>query len=212
MLDVETDLELLGRLREGDEDAFVMLVGRYQQSMLRLARTMVPSHAVAEEAVQDTWMGVVRGIDRFEGRSSLKTWLFRILANRARSAGSSEHRHTGGRVPLGAAPGSSDDLDEGPAVDPSFFDARGQWAEPVDGWGSDSEDRLDAATLAPLLKIALEQLPPRQRQVVLLRDLEGLSGGEVCEVLGVSAGNQRLLLHRGRNQLRAALETVVRKG
>jgi RNA polymerase sigma-70 factor (ECF subfamily) len=94
---VESDAELLGRLREGDEDAFVLLFGRYQPSMLRLARTMVPSHAVAEEAVQDTWMGLVRGIERFEGRSSLRTWLFRVLVNRARSAGSSEQRSGGGR-------------------------------------------------------------------------------------------------------------------
>jgi RNA polymerase sigma-70 factor (ECF subfamily) len=208
---VEMDAELLGRLRDGDEDAFVMLVGRYQQPMLRFARTMVPSHAVAEEAVQDTWMGVVRGIDQFEGRSSLRTWLFRILVNRARSAGSSERRSGGG-----GAPGSTDSrpvgmTEEGPAVDPSLFDTRGSWIVPVSRWGEEHEDRLDAATMAPFLKVALDNLPPRQRQVVLLRDLEGLSGNEVCDVLGVSPGNQRLLLHRGRNQLRRELETVVRR-
>jgi RNA polymerase sigma-70 factor (ECF subfamily) len=210
---VETDQDLLGRLREGDDHAFVTLVGRYQPSMLRLARAMVPSHAVAEEAVQDTWMGVVRGIDRFEGRSSLKTWLFSILVNRARSAGASEHRQARG-VPTGTvAAGASDGAgDDGPALDPSFFDARGAWREPVQRWsGDEHEDRLDAATLAPFIKAALENLSPRQRQVVLLRDVEGLSGTEVCDILGVSPGNQRLLLHRGRNQLRRELETVVRE-
>ena len=208
---VETDAELLGRLRDGDEDAFVMLIGQYQQPMLRLARSMVPSHAVAEEAVQDTWMGVVRGIEQFEGRSSLRTWLFRILVNRARTAGSSERRSRGGGVPGSVGSLPADETDEGPAVDPSFFDTRGSWIEPVVRW-EEHEDRLDAATLAPFLKAALDSLPPRQRQVVLLRDLEGLSGGEVCDVLGVSPGNQRILLHRGRSQLRRELETAVRKG
>jgi RNA polymerase sigma-70 factor (ECF subfamily) len=207
---VVTDAELLGRLRDGDEDAFVTLVGRYQQPMLRFARTMVPSHAVAEEAVQDTWMGVVRGIDQFEGRSSLRTWLFRILVNRARSAGSSERRSVGAGVPGSVGSLMTDTTGEGPAVDPSFFDTRGSWVEPVARWGEENDDRLDAATMAPFLKVALDNLPPRQRQVVVLRDLEGLSGSEVCDVLGVSPGNQRLLLHRGRNQLRRDLETVVR--
>ncbi len=210
MRSVETDVELLGRLRDGDEDAFVTLVGRYQQSMVRLARTMVPSYAVAEEAVQDTWMGVVRGIERFEGRSSLRTWLFHILVNRARSAGSSEQRSGGGRRPaaLDAPPVDEDRF--APAVDPSFFDTRGSWLEPVVPWGDESEDRLDASAFAPFLKAALESLSPRQREVVLLRDLEGLSGSEVCDVLGVSPGNQRLLLHRGRSQLRREIESVVR--
>jgi RNA polymerase sigma-70 factor (ECF subfamily) len=209
---VETDTELLSRLRDGDEDAFVMLVGRYQQPMLRLARTMVPSHAVAEEAVQDTWMGVVRGIEQFEGRSSLRTWLFRILVNRARSAGSSERRSGGGGAHGSMGPVPADETVQGPAVAPSLFDARGSWMEPVIRWGDEHEDRLDAATMAPFLKVALDNLPPRQRQVLLLRDLEGLSGSEVCDVLGVSPGNQRLLLHRGRNQMRRDLETVVRRG
>jgi RNA polymerase sigma-70 factor (ECF subfamily) len=210
MRSVETDTELLGRLRGGDEDAFVTLVGRYQQSMLRLARTMVTSHAVAEEAVQDTWMGVVRGIERFEGRSSLRTWLFHILVNRARSAGSSEHR-SGTRRSTGIVDSAFGDEDRGaPAVATSIFDARGSWLEPVVPWADESEDRLDAATFAPFLKAALDGLPPRQREVVLLRDLEGLSSAEVCDVLGVSPGNQRLLLHRGRSQLRRELESVVR--
>jgi RNA polymerase sigma-70 factor (ECF subfamily) len=189
---VESDVELLERLRAGDEAAFATLVARYQQPMLRLARTMVPSSAVAEETVQDTWMGVVRGIDRFEGRSSLKTWLFRILANRARSAGSREPFH----APL-------DDLH---TVPPDRFTDQGQWAEPVDRWIDETEDRLDAAVWLPSLRSALDRLPARQRQVVLMRDVEGLSGEEACAVLNITSGNQRILLHRGRAQLRQALE------
>ena len=157
-------------------------------------------------------MGVVRGIDRFEGRSSLRTWLFRILVNRARTAGSSEQRSSGGRHPAPMITARGDEADAGPAVDPSLFDRRGSWAEPVVRWGEESEDRLDAATMAPFLKVALDNLPARQRQVVLLRDLEGLSGGEVCDVLGVSPGNQRILLHRGRSQLRRELGNAVRRG
>ncbi len=191
-------MELLTRLRAGDEDAFVALVALHQEPMLRLARSMVPSRAVAEEAVQDTWMGVVRGIDRFEGRSTLKTWLFSILVNRARTAGVVEHRQ---------AP-----ADPGRSVDPSRFDGNGAWAEPVERWTEDTDARIDAAAWTPLLKSALDELPPRQRQVVLLRDVEGLTGTEVCDILGVSPGNQRLLLHRGRNQLRDIVDAAMRKG
>jgi RNA polymerase sigma-70 factor (ECF subfamily) len=194
---VEMDVELLGRLRNGDEEAFVMLVVHYQQPMLLLAQSMVSSEAVAEEVVQDTWMGVVRGIDRFEGRSSLKTWLFRILANRARSAGPREHPST----PVEALH----------AVDPARFDSQGQWADPLDRWIEETEDRLDAATWSPVLKAALDDLPARQRQVVVLRDVEGLSADEACSVLGISEGNQRVLLHRGRTHLRQILETHMGK-
>jgi len=197
MRSVDSDLELVTRLREGDEDAFVMLVARYQQPMLRLARAYVPSRAVAEEAVQDTWMGLVKGIDRFEGRSELKTWLFRILINRARSAGTREQRLAG--------------LEPHHAVDPIRFDANGQWADPVERWTEDSEDRLEAATWGPALQSGLEDLPPRQRQVIVLRDMEGLSSDEVCDLLEISPGNQRLLLHRGRTRLREILEPQIAK-
>jgi RNA polymerase sigma-70 factor (ECF subfamily) len=195
---VDTDVEMVARLRNGDEEAFVTLVSRYQQPMLRLARSFVPSQAVAEEAVQDTWLGLVRGIENFEGRSSFKTWLFRILVNRARSAGTKEHS---------AAP--TEGLH---AVDPTRFNEQGQWADPVDRWIEESEQRLDAAAWSPILKSALENLPPRQRQVVLLRDVEGLSHNEACAVLGITLGNQRVLLHRGRSQLRGILEAKMGKG
>jgi RNA polymerase sigma-70 factor (ECF subfamily) len=189
---------LLSRLRDGDEEAFVTLVARYQQPMLRFARSMVPNQAVAEEVVQDTWMGVVRGIDRFEGRSSLKTWLFRILTNRARSTGAREPLH----APIEALH----------AVDRSRFTSNGQWADPLDRWTEDSEDRLDAATWSPILRAALDDLPPRQRQVVILRDVEGFSTDETCAVLDITSGNQRILLHRGRSRVRAIVEAALREG
>lgn len=194
---VETDVELLSRLRDGDEEAFAMLVANYQQPMLRLARSVVPSRAVAEEAVQDTWMGVVRGIHRFEGRSSLKTWLFRIVVNRARSAGSREHPN---------AP-----LDALHTVDPARFDLQGHWADPLERWTDESDNRLDAAVWLPVLTAALDDLPPRQRQVVILRDVDGLSSEEACGVLSISVGNQRILLHRGRARLRRILENEMRR-
>jgi RNA polymerase sigma-70 factor (ECF subfamily) len=194
---VEPDIEQLGRLRAGDEKAFVMIVARYHQPLLRLARTMVTSEEVAEEIVQDTWMGVVRGIERFEGRSSFKTWLYSILVNRARSAGAKEP--------------STTPIESLHSVDPSRFDGQGQWADPLDRWRDDSENRLDAATLAPLLSSALDDLAPRQRQVVLLRDVEGLSNDEVCGALGITSGNQRILLHRGRARLREILDSKVEK-
>ena len=170
---VEMDVEQLNRLRCGDEEAFVMLVARYQQSMLRLARSMVSSEAVAEEVVQDTWLGVVRGIDRFEGRSSFKTWLF---------------RHSGQSGAVGWLPRAPDTpLESLHAVDPSRFDAQGQWADPLERWTEDSNERLDAAALTPILNSALDDLPPRQRQVVILRDVEGLTNDEACSALGIAS-------------------------
>ena len=193
---VDSDLDLLARARAGDEGAFVALVDRYHGSMLRVARNYVPSQAVAEEAVQDTWMGVVRGLDRFEGRSSFKTWLFRILINRARTAGEREPRNQ----PLG---------DVEPAVAASRFTTTGAWAEPLEAWVTDADDRLVAGTWTNPLRAALDQLPPRQREVVVLRDVEGLDSEDVCSVLGVSEGNQRVLLHRGRSRLRSLLESEL---
>jgi RNA polymerase sigma-70 factor (ECF subfamily) len=190
---VDPDLELLARMRAGDEEAFVMLVEKYHGSMLRVARNYVPSAAIAEEAVQDTWIGVVRGVEKFEGRSSFRTWLFRILINRARTAGGREPR----TVPLG---------DVEPAVAASRFTAAGAWAEPLEAWVTDADDRLVAGTWSDALRTALDELPSRQREVVVLRDVEGLSSQDVADLLGVSEGNQRVLLHRGRSRLRSLLE------
>jgi RNA polymerase sigma-70 factor, ECF subfamily len=195
--EVETDAELLSLLQSGDEKAFVMLVKRYQIPMLRLACSMVSNQAIAEEAVQDTWMGVVRGIDTFEGRSSLKTWLFRILVNRVRSARTDEQKR---RPP------------KEPSVDPERFTASGQWSEPVEHWDDDVADRIDALAVMPVLCNALEGLPSRQREIVLLRDVEGLSSEEACDILGIRPGNQRILLHRGRAELREILATEMKKG
>jgi RNA polymerase sigma-70 factor (ECF subfamily) len=193
---VDDDARLLERLRSGDEAAFVTLVAGHQDAMLRLASTFVSSRAVAEEVVQDTWLGVVRGIDRFEGRSSLRTWLLAILVNRARTAGTREARS----VAVG---------DAGPAVDRARFDASGGWSSPPEHWVEDAEQRLGAAELATHIHAALEQMPARQRAVVTLRDVDGLESDEVCELLSLSPGNQRVLLHRGRSQLRQALEAAL---
>jgi RNA polymerase sigma-70 factor (ECF subfamily) len=141
-------------------------------------------------------VGVVRGVERFEGRSSFKTWLFRIVVNRARSAGAREQR----TVPIERAE---------PAVDPARFDAGGAWAQPVVAWEADADDRMVAATWARCLRDALDGLPERQRAVVILRDVEGLASNDVCEVLGISEGNQRVLLHRGRSRLRSVLEAEL---
>jgi RNA polymerase sigma-70 factor (ECF subfamily) len=194
---VDADTELLNSLRQGNEEAFVTLVARYQPSLFRLAQSIISNHAVAQEAVQDTWMGVVRGVERFQGRSSFKTWLFAILVNRARSAGFREHPD----MPIEALH----------TVDPLRFDPEGNWADPLEGWTDNSDERLDAAAWLPAIKSALQDLPPRQRQVVLLRDVEGLSHTEACGVLGISVGNQRILLHRGRARLREILEAEMEK-
>jgi RNA polymerase sigma-70 factor (ECF subfamily) len=188
---------LISRLRAGDEEAFVLLAARHQAAMLRLASSFVGSTAIAEEVVQDTWLGVLRGIDGFGGRSSFKTWLLAILVNRARSTGVRERRS----VAIG---------DAVPAVDRSRFDAAGAWMSPPQHWVEDSDDRLLVEKLGGTLDLALKRLPARQRAVVLLRDVDGLSSDEVCNVLEISEGNQRVLLHRGRSQLRQALEESVR--
>jgi RNA polymerase sigma-70 factor (ECF subfamily) len=195
---VDEDADLLTRLRTGDEEAFLELVGRHNGMLLRLASSFVSSRAVAEEVVQDTWLGVVRGIEGFAGHSSLKTWLVRILVNRARSTGVSEDR----TVAIG---------DAGPAVDRSRFDASGRWMSPPQHWIEDSDDRLLAESLADRIQTALHELPSRQREVVMLRDVDGLTSEEVCQALGISEGNQRVLLHRGRSRLRQALETELRE-
>ncbi len=195
-LALDEDAELVARLRAGDEQAFVALVSRHHAAMVRLAGSYVPSRAVAEEVVQDTWMGVLRGIDGFAGRSSFRTWLLRILVNRAMSTGMRESRS----VAVG---------DAGPVVDRARFDASGAWMSPPQHWVEDSEDRLLAQGLSGEIQAALEALPARQREVVVLRDVDGLSGHEVCDVLEITEANQRVLLHRGRSQLRQALETAL---
>ena len=190
----DPDAPLLQALRSGDERAFVTLVGRYHPSMLRIAAGYVPSAAIAEEVVQDTWLGVLRGLGQFEGRSSVRTWLFRILVNRARTAGARERRTL-----------AVSDLTA--AVDAARFDGTGHWREPPQPFSDLIDDQVTAERMAEFVRTALSDLPPRQREVVTLRDIEGLSSGEVRGVLDISEANQRVLLHRGRSRLRQLLES-----
>lgn len=190
---VSDEGELVARLRAGDEDAFAALVGMYQVRLLRLAGTVVASRSVAEEVVQDTWLAVVRGVDRFEGRSSFKTWLFHILLNRARTTAGREGRSTS------LPDGNLDDR----------FDGTGAWAPPPVPWSDQVDDRLVAERLADKVQEILPSLPDLQRQVVVLRDVEGVGPEEVCDLLGVTDGNQRVLLHRGRTRIREQLEAEM---
>jgi RNA polymerase sigma-70 factor, ECF subfamily len=196
---MESDADLLRRLRAGDEQTFVALVERYNGSMLRLALSFVPSRAVAEDVVQDTWLAVLRGLAGFEGRSSLQTWMFTILVNRARTTGSREQRS----IPV---------ADAGPVVDASRFGPDGAWSAPPELWIEEAEDRIEAGKLAAALRSAMAGLPARQREVVLLRDVEGMSSADVCTILAISEANQRVLLHRGRGKLRQVLETELGPG
>jgi RNA polymerase sigma-70 factor (ECF subfamily) len=193
-------------LRRGDEAAFATLLDRYQAALVRVALLYVRNREAAEDVVQETWMGVVRGIDRFEARSSFKTWLFRILVNRAKSRGVAERR----QVPFS----SFEEANEGPAVDPSrFFDASSRWAgfwsAPPERWDGIPEDRLLGQETLSLVGEAVAALPPNQREVIGLRDIRGLSSHEVCEILDLSEANQRVLLHRARTKVRARLERYL---
>lgn len=197
---------LIEGLRRGDESVFAQLVDRYHASLVRVALHHVPSLAVAEEVAQETWLAVIEGIDRFEGRSSFKTWLFRIVLNQARTRGERERRTT----PLSSL-GSETDDDRAPVVPPERFrgsDAlwAGHWAAPPRRWEGDSEARLLAKETLAHIDGVLAVLPPAQRDVLVLRDVHGLTGPEACEALGVSEANQRVLLHRARSRVRAALE------
>ena len=192
------DHELVERLRDGDEAAFAELVDRYDRQLRRLARTFVRTDAQADDVVGETWEAVINGIDRFEERSSLKTWLFRILANRARTRAVREAR----QVPFSSLGPESED--GAPAVDPSRF-SDGSWI--------DEPRQPDAEALAGELRGRLaeviETLPEQQRRVILLRDVGGLEGPEVAEALGISEGNQRVLLHRARSKVRDGLEEYL---
>ena len=185
---VDEDADLVDRLRAGDESAFVELLTRYQSRLLRLAQATVGSRAVAEEVTQDTWLAVMRGIERFEGRSSFKSWLFKVLVNRARSAATREQR--AGRP--------EEALEE-------RFDAAGHWAEPPIPWSDQVDDHLVATELAARVQSLLPRLAEAQREVVILRDIEHVDPSDVAAMLGISDGNQRVLLHRGRARLRALL-------
>jgi RNA polymerase sigma-70 factor (ECF subfamily) len=202
---------LLARLRAGEEAAFVGLVERHQASMLRVARIHCPRRDAAEEVVQETWLAVFEGIGRFEGRSTLRTWIYSILTNRAKTRGIRERRF----VPLSAlaasaAPGAESE-EEGPTVDPARFQPAGRpwaghWTSPPRAWTETPGDPLLAEELSSRIRAAIETLPDRQREVITLRDVEGLSSEDVRNVLGLSETNQRVILHRARAKVRRALE------
>jgi RNA polymerase sigma-70 factor, ECF subfamily len=199
------DAELVDGLRARDEAAFAALMRLHGPGMLRVARMYVSNRAVAEEVVQDAWLAVLKGIDRFEGRSSLKTWLFRIVANTAKTRGVREAR---------SAPFSSLADDEA-TVSPDRFlgaDERfpGHWAVPPASWAGIPEDRLLVAETMDVIRHEIERLPPSQRAVLELRDIEGLSADEVCNALDLTETNGRVLLHRARARVRAALEEYLR--
>ncbi|WP_437336002.1 RNA polymerase sigma factor [Sorangium sp. So ce394] len=200
------DLALVRRLLAGDEQAFERLVTQLHTPMLRLARA-IAGPACAQEVVQETWAAVFDGLVRFEGRSALKTWVFRILTNRARTWGAREKR----TVPVSWL----EDGDRGgePAVEPARFDSTGDWVSPPVPWTEQSpEGLLLRKEIGAVLQREIEALVPGQRAVVLLRDVEGCPSDEVCEILGISEANQRVLLHRGRSKLRAALERYLTRG
>jgi RNA polymerase sigma-70 factor, ECF subfamily len=199
--------ELLESLRHGDERAFARLVDGYGAAMLRVARLYCRDRAVAEEVVQEAWLGVLRGIGRFEGRSSLRTWLFRIVANVAKTRAVREARS----VPFSALAGLED---EGPSVDADRFRGpedkwEGHWATPPVDWERPDE-RLLAAEARAVIAKAIDALPDGQRLVISLRDVEGWSAEEVCNVLELSETNQRVLLHRARTKVRQALDEYMR--
>jgi len=205
----QDELALVERLRQGDEAAFEALITRYHGPLVRLATTFVGDRAVAEEVAQETWIGVLNGLDRFEGRSSLKTWIFRILMNQARSRAVREGRS----VAMSALVGP-DEEDAGPAVDPSRFQTSGpdigHWNAPLQAWDEDTPERLVLSREARArIEEAIARLPAQQRQVITLRDIEGWSSEEVCNVLDLSETNQRVLLHRARSKVRRALEEYL---
>jgi RNA polymerase sigma-70 factor (ECF subfamily) len=207
------DLRLLTALRQGDEAAFVILVNQHHTAMVRLAMTYVPNRGVAEEVAQEAWLGVLRGLDRFEGRSSLKTWIFRILVNRAKTRGQRESRS----IPLTALWDPQGEPDE-VSVDPERFLPADHprwahhWASFPESWDEIPEERILHQEIRTIVEETIEKLPPNQRQVITLRDIDGWTAKEVCNVLQISETNQRVLLHRARSKVRGALEQYLMSG
>lgn len=198
------DRELVARLRAREPAAFAQLIDGHHGRLLRLALTFVPNRAIAEEVVQETWVAVLDGLDRFEGRSSLRTWIYRILANRAKTRGVREQRV----VPFSSLEPEGEH--EARAVDPARFRDNGMWGAPPRRWEDDAADGvLMNQQGLERLQAAIEELPPGQRAVVTLRDIDGLGAEEVCNVLEITETNQRVLLHRARSKLRAVLEECV---
>lgn len=190
--------------------AFMTVLNRYHTPLLRLARVYVPDQAVAEEVVQETWMGLLQGIGRFEERSSLKTWLFHILMNRAKTRAQREGRS----VPFSSLPGADDEQADGSIeadrfLPPDHPQWPGGWKSFPQSWDEIPEERLLSLETRGQIEQAIQALPPAQREVITLRDVEGWTSDEVCDFLGISQANQRVLLHRARTQVRRALEQYL---
>jgi RNA polymerase sigma-70 factor (ECF subfamily) len=205
----EDETRLVARLRDGDEAAFAELVDRYHTGMVRLATVYVRDEAAAEDVAQEAWIGVLRGIDRFEARSSLKTWIFHILINRAKTRATREQRS----IPFSAL-WDADTAPFEPAVEPERFRPPGAqwaggWVSFPQSWGAAPEERLLSGEAREQIQACIDTLPPSQREVVVLRDVQGWSAEEVCAALQVSEANQRVLLHRGRSKVRRALERYL---
>ncbi|MFL5829846.1 MAG: RNA polymerase sigma factor [Solirubrobacteraceae bacterium] len=194
------DQRLLERVRAGDESAFESLVARHDRALRRVARTFVRTHTAVDDVVQETWLAVIKGIDRFEGRSSLSTWIFSILVNQARSRATRDAR----TVPFSAL-----EHDDRPAVDPAAFGSDGRWRSAPPRLETDPESHLLSSELRGQMLDAVEQLVPTQRAVITLRDLVGLEPAEVCSLLEITEANQRVLLHRARARVRSALVPFV---
>jgi RNA polymerase sigma-70 factor (ECF subfamily) len=201
MIDSRDEQQLVRALRQGDEQAFASLLGRYHGALVRFAGTFVHDRATAEEVVQDTWLGVIRGLDKFRGDCSVKTWIFRIMINTAKTRAVREHR----TLPFSAL---GDETGE-PTVGPERFLADGHWASAPTSWSSIPEERLLAGETLGRIQDAIEALPPMQRQVITLRDVGGWTSDEVCTLLDLSEVNQRVLLHRARSKVRAALQAYL---
>jgi RNA polymerase sigma-70 factor, ECF subfamily len=204
----DRDGPLLQALRRGDESAFSRLVDLHHASMVRVARVYVSTVAAAEEVAQEAWLGVLQGVERFEGRCTVKAWIFAILANCAKSRGARDKR----TVPLSSL---AHDDDGGPSVEPDrFLDEGhprwpGHWSQPPEPWNAD--ELVSRETLG-MIASAMENLPPMQRAVMTMRDVEDLGSDETCQLLGISEANQRVLLHRARSKVRKSLESYMHEG
>ncbi len=211
MTPLPPDTELVAALRAGNGDAFASMLDTWSASMLRLARSFVSTHASAEEVVQDTWLAVLKGLDAFEGRAAFKTWVYRILVNTAKKRGTAERR---------SVPWTSllppEEEDHGPTVDPARFQGTdgaypGHWQRSPAAWTSPENTALNLE-IRQVITTVLEELPARQRAVLSLRDVGDHTAEEVCEMLQISAANQRVLLHRARAVVRARLADYLETG
>jgi RNA polymerase sigma-70 factor (ECF subfamily) len=193
---ISSEPELVDRLRAGDEQAFAELVERHHPALIRLARAFVANAEAAEDVAQETWIALLAGIEAFEGRSSIRTWLYQVCANRARSYGTREHR----TVPVESIE---------PVVDAEQFAPNGAWTSPVAPWPGELASATRDAALVEEIRLAILQLPPLQQTVVTMRDVDGLTGRQVCAILEITEANQRVLLHRGRERIRRGIGRAV---